>query len=119
MALRESGLLSGKTFNLAALVRPSEDVGVDDGDALLAFSGAVVGTDRATLDRAREELEERLGPAGLVAAACIAANFTRDDRIANGLGLPMEETAFKETVEIRERLGLNNYRSAANTLQAR
>ncbi len=119
MALRESGLILDKTYNVAALVRPSEDVGVEGGDALLAFSGAVVGTDGAALDRARAELAERLGPAALVAAACIAANFTRDDRIANGLGLPMEERAFKETVEIRERLGLNDYRSAANTLQPR
>jgi hypothetical protein len=119
MALRESGNIIDKAFNVAALVRPSEDVGVDDGDALLAFSGAVVGTDCATLDHARAEVAERLGPAALVAAAYITANFTRDDRIANGLGLPMEEIAFKETVELRERLGLNDYRSATNTLQPR
>ena len=119
MALRESGLLIDKTLNVAALVRPSEDVGIDGDDVLLAFSGAVVGTDQAELVATRAALAERLGPAALVAAACIAANFTRDDRIANGLGLPMEDVAFKETVEIRERLGLNDYRSAANTLRAR
>ena len=119
MALRESGLVIDKTLNVAALVRPSEDVGLDGGDALLAFAGAVVGTDPEELVRARKALAEQLSPAALVAAACIAANFTRDDRIANGLGLPMEDVAFKETVEIRERLGLNDYRSAANTTRPR
>ena len=119
MVLRESGRLIEKTFNVAALVRPSEDVGVDEGDVLLAFADAVLGTDPAVLERARKELKARLGSAAVVGASAIVANFTKNDRIANGLGLPMESAVMKEIVELREELGLNDYRSAANTLQPR
>ncbi len=119
MALRESGRIIEKTFNVAALVRPSEDVGVEGGDVLLAFADAVVGNDRGKLDQVRAELARRLGPAAVLAAANIAANFTKNDRIANGLGIPMEQPAMKPTEDLREDMGLNDYRSAANTLRPR
>ena len=47
----------------------------------------------------------------------IAANFSRNDRIAIGYGIPVEATMHKETPDIRARLRLNDYRSAAKTFR--
>ncbi len=87
------------------------------GDALLAFSEAVIGPDRAALDKARNALAEALGPAAVSAAAAIAAEFTKDDRIANGCGIPVDPMVMKATGDIRIQLGLNEFRSAKNTFK--
>jgi hypothetical protein len=93
------------------------DSGVPGGELLLAFSDAVIGTDRAVLDAARTALAEGLGPAAVPAASAIAANFSKNDRIANGAGIPVDDMVMKATVDIREQLGLNDYRSAVNTFR--
>lgn len=87
------------------------------GDLLLEFSDAVIGPDRARLDKARIALAEGLSPAAVPAASAIAANFTKNDRIANGLGIPVDPMVVKLTKEICEQLGLNDYRSAVNTFR--
>ena len=87
------------------------------GDLLMAFADAVVGADLAALDIARAALAEGLSPAAVSSAAAVAANFTKNDRIANGLGIPTDPVALEGTKELREQLGLNDYRSAANTFR--
>ena len=47
----------------------------------------------------------------------MAANFSKNDRIANGCGIPMPDPMFDATEEIRADLGLNDYRSAINTFR--
>ena len=104
-------------INLEALVRPELETGVPGGNLLLAFSEAVIGTDRAKLDNTRTALAESLGPAAVSAAASIAANFSKNDRIANGCGIPVDPMIMEATKDIRDQLGLNNYRSAINTFR--
>ena len=87
------------------------------GDLLLAFADAVIGPDRARLDKARSALAEGLSPAAVTAASAIAANFTKNDRIANGLGIPVDPMVLKATADIRQQLGLDEYRSAVNTFR--
>ncbi len=87
------------------------------GALLLAFADAVIGTDRAALDDARTALAEGLSPAAVSGASAIAANFSKNDRIANGVGIPIDEMVMKITGDIREELGLNDYRSAFNTFR--
>ena len=53
----------------------------------------------------------------MTAAAAIAANFSKNDRIANGAGIPVDTMVLKITEDIREQLGLNDYRSAFNTFR--
>jgi len=93
------------------------DTGVPGGDLLLAFSDAVIGSDPAALDKARSALAEELGPAAVSAAAAVAANFTKNDRIANGLGIPIDAFAMEGHKDLREQLGLNDFRSAVNTFR--
>ncbi len=87
------------------------------GELLLAFSDAVLGADPAALDSARSALAEELGPAAVSAAAAVAANFTKNDRIANGLGIPIDAIAMAGHEDLREQLGLNDFRSAVNTFR--
>ena len=101
----------------ACLLDPSRDCGVPGGPLLLAFADAVIGDDKAALDRARDALAEGLGPAAVSGAASIAGNFSKNDRIANGLGIPLDPMVLKATVELRDQLGLNHFRSAVNTFR--
>lgn len=104
-------------MNPLALVHPHLDSGVPSGRVLSDFVDALVGTDIAVLNAAREAVVRELGPAALTGAAAVAANFTKNDRLANGLGIPIDDMMFKTTVELREELGLNAYPSAINTFR--
>jgi hypothetical protein len=103
--------------NPEALVRPELDIGVPHGDLLLVFAEAIIGADRAALDAARNALIKALGPEAIAGASAIAGNFTKNDRVANGLGIPVDPPVLKGTEELREQLGLNAYKSAENTFR--
>ena len=98
-------------------MRPDLDTGVPGGAELLIFSEALICADRMALEAARTALENVLGAAAIPAASAVAANFSKNDRIANGLGIPHEPVMVKATKDIREQLGLDNFRSAINTLK--
>ncbi len=84
---------------------------------MLVYSEALVSPDRGALDKARLDLANKLGPQAVPAAAAIAANFSKNDRIANGTGIPVDPMVLKITKDIREELGLDKFRSAINTLK--
>ena len=98
-------------------MQPDLEIGVPGGAELLIFSEALIGTDKLALDAARTALEEVLGAAAIPAASAIAANFSKNDRIANGLGIPHDPVMLKATKDIREQLVLDKFRSAINTLK--
>ena len=102
---------------MAALLDPDRDSGVPGGGEILAFADAVIGPDRAAVDRARRNLADSLGPVAVSAAAAIAATFTKNDRIANGTGIPSELRMLRNSKEIRAELGINGFRSSANTFR--
>ncbi len=115
MVLRASAEASGYKVNIRAVIDPSEDIGIPDGDRLLAFASAVVGTDAEALANARDALVERLGDDGLVAASLIAGNFSRNDRVADAIGIPMEADFLNKSEDFREDFGINRFLSARNT----
>ena len=117
MFLRESGLATNLDINLEALITPTLDIGVPGGKEILFFAEALIGSDRGALDKARIDLAETLGPASVTAASAIAANFTKNDRIANGCGIPTEPKMLNASQDIRVMLGLNEFRSAENTFK--
>jgi len=67
------------------------------------------------LDTARTNLEQTLGAAAVTAASSIAASFSKNDRVANGSGIPAEPRMMDGAEDIREMLGLKKFRSAINT----
>ena len=58
-----------------------------------------------------------MGPSAVPAAAAIAAAFTKNDRLANGCGIPSELRMLRNSKEIRSELGLNAFRSSVNTFR--
>lgn len=99
------------------MIDPKQDSGVPGGKELLAYADAVIGPDRAALDQARLDVAKALGPVAVPAAAAIAATFTKNDRIANGTGIPSELPMLRNSKEIRAELRLNEFRSAVNALR--
>ena len=116
MVLRASAELSGYKVNIRAIIDPSEGIGIPDGDCLLAFASTVLGTDAEALANARNVLVERLGGEALVTASLIAGNFSRNDRIADAIGIPMEADFLSKSEDFREDFGINGFLSARNTL---
>ena len=116
MVLRASAEASGEKLQLAGVVDVTVSTGIAAGDALVAFADAVLGADEALLGRAREALDVAVGRDGVVAAAQIAGNFSRNDRIANATGIALEKDFVTQSEDFREALGINQYRSAVNTL---
>ena len=72
----------------------------------------------AELDEARARLAQAAGLGAMVDAAGVVANFQRMVRIADATGIPVDSYILERTGELPERLGLTEYRSAANTFAA-
>ncbi len=116
MLLRESGTLDGESYDLSAITEDgSAGGGVPLGETLLRFTEAVMGEDEGALDRARQEMLEKLGPEQLVDASGVAATFNMMDRIADSTGIPLDGPLDLMTIDMREEIGLDRLPSAANT----
>lgn len=116
MLLRESGTLAGESYDLSAITEDgSGGGGVPHGETLVGFTEALMGEDEAALDRARQEVLERLGPEQLVDAAGVAATFNMMDRIADSTGIPLDGPLDFMTIDMRTEIGLDQFPSAANT----
>ena len=98
-------------------MQPELDIGVPGGQQLLNFADAITGSDPRKLDEARTALSDELGPASVVAASATVATFTKNDRIANSLGIPVDPLVLDTTKEVRGKLGLNDFGSAINTFR--
>ena len=115
MLLRESGAATESTYELKGITERALDTGVENEHVLLAFSDAIWGTDRAALDRARDDLHQLMGPGAVVEASITAANFGMVDRIAKAIGIPLDHMAHEPTRDFRAALGIDRFLSARNT----
>ncbi len=77
----------------------------------------MIGTDRVRLDTARAALAQAQSPATVTGAAAIAGNFSKNDRIANAIGIPVDQRELEPTREVRAQLGLDDFASAQNTFR--
>lgn len=100
-----------------ALVDPEQDPGVVGGRQLLDFADALLGRDATALDHARDALAQIMGREAIGGVAAVAATFSMNDRIANACGIPIEPMVLKTTKDLRQAMGLNQYRSAAYTFK--
>ena len=117
MMLRASVEANDLTVDLNAVVDTSVSSGIEHGAALTAFAEAAV-TRSDELPVARQRIVDELGEGALIDAAGTVANFQRMVRIADGIGIPIDEGMASASGEIREQLGLERYGSAANTVRA-
>jgi len=104
-------------LNFQAIVDASQESGVEHGGLLLAFTEAAVQRS-ADLPAARARLVDAIGAEAAVDAAGTVANFQRMVRIADATGIPVDSYVLERSGPLPERLGLTEYRSAANTFAA-
>lgn len=91
--------------------------GIAHGAELMRFAEAVARRD-ARLPAARQALLDAADPAVLVDAAGVAANFQRMVRIADAIGIPVDNLDSDISREVRSTLDIESFQSAANTLVA-
>jgi hypothetical protein len=96
----------------------SVNPGLEHAKELADFAEAVASFDEDRLAAAREALVTAAGPAVLVDAAGVAANFQRMVRIADSMGIPVDDTENEFQNNIREELDLYRFRSAENSRSA-
>ena len=96
----------------------SAAVGIEFGDLLMRFGEAVALRDVEQLHAARADLLGAAGPAVLVDAAGVAANFQRMVRIADSIGIPIDDMSNAVGRGVRADLDLERFPSAQNTLNA-
>lgn len=89
--------------------------GIEYGSELMRFAEAVATRDEA-LPQHRQALFDAAGPAVLVDAAGVAANFQRMVRIADSIGIPYDFAASEVSKDIQEELNLKSFASAQHTL---
>ncbi len=117
MMLRASVEANSETVDLNAIVDGSVASGIEHGAELTAFAEALV-THSDVLPAARQAIVDAMGEGALVDAAGTVANFQRMVRIADGIGIPIDERMAEHSGDLREQLGLEQYGSAANTVRA-
>ena len=91
--------------------------GIEFGPELMRFGESLARRDEAALALSRQNLLDVAGPEVLVDAAGVAANFQRMVRIADSIGIPVDDMTSDLGREIRADLGLEKFHSATNTLQ--
>jgi len=82
---------------------------------LMQFAEAIASRDEAALTVARNRLAELAGPEIVVDAAAIAGNFQRMVRIADSIGIPIDQSRLPLMNEAAEALNLRRFASATHT----
>lgn len=114
----------GKEINFDGLAdRNCKEIeGIPNSKEILAFVDAcIIGTDPEQLTAARDALAAATTPEHMVDACGIVASFQRFGRLADSSGIPLEwldeedpEGVRDMSFEINEKMGLNDFESAAN-----
>jgi len=103
--------LQGIAGDLAAAAQ-----GIEFGAELAAFAEALALRDEDALQQARTTLRTVAGEAVLVDAAGVAGNFQRMVRIADSVGIPVDDMQGELGQSVRRELSLEQFPSAENSL---
>ena len=94
----------------------SADKNIPFGPLLLAFAEAIANRISPTITKTRTALDHAAGGQVVVEAAAVAANFQRMVRIADSIGIPVDNMTTELGQGVRAELGLEKFASAQNTL---
>ena len=109
--LRESSNRTGNSFDLNAIVdHEAGSGGVPSGDLLIELVESVLLGEASDVAAARKKVLGALGGAALVDACATVASFNAVVKIADGSGIPLEEAKAARTKEIRQSLGIDDFR---------
>ena len=109
--------ISDRKVDLALIngMESADGGGVSLGNELMHFSEAIAKRDEESIRSSREVLSEVAGAEAVVEAAAVAANFQRMVRIADSIGIPLDQSNVSFTADIRGQLDLGRFHSAKNS----
>jgi len=110
-----SGQSEGTEFDIRNVTGSGDDGGVAHGARLVAFTDAVMANDADAITATRAALRDVIDDAAFVDTCAIIGAFNVVDRIADAIGIPLDDTLLAMSGEVRAELGLGTFGSAANT----
>jgi len=115
--LRVSAQMTNSEIDINMINGEAADVASDIkfGSELMQFAESLASGDEPALAAARSQLLAAAGAAVLVDAAGVAANFQRMVRIADSMGIPVDNMDSELSNEVRKDLNLYRFESAANS----
>tara|TARA_B100000959_G_scaffold279569_1_gene339939 strand:+ start:7093 stop:7455 length:363 start_codon:yes stop_codon:yes gene_type:complete len=116
--LRASAMTNQTDVNLQAVNGEvsGADIGITYGMELMNFAQSVASRNESDLVAARQTLLDVAGPAVLVDAAGVAANFQRMVRIADSMGIPVDDMQTELGQQVRQELNLGRFTTAQNSV---
>ena len=119
MMLRVSAKTTNTEVDLQGVVgdRVSAAAGIAYGAELMDFAESIALGDEKAIVESRKALLNAAGPAVLVDAAGVAANFQRMVRIADSIGIPFDYMDSTSVQEIQQELSLERYASARHSFK--
>ena len=113
--LRASAMTTETKVDIAAINGDgaAANIGLEFGNELMSFAENIASGDEVALSRAREELLKSAGAEVLVDAAGVAANFQRMVRIADSMGIPIDDMESDLGRSVREELDLDRFAKEA------
>ena len=114
--LRVSAEISSTDVDLQLVNGESSDSSsVEFSNELMVFATAVASRDEVALADSREKLLAASSADVLVDAAAVAGNFQRMVRIADAIGIPVDESSMEMASVAVEALDLRRFKTAENT----
>ena len=104
-------LQTGGDADLGLVNATGESPDIPNGSLFADFAEAVI-IDRDALPAARHALLAELGSDAVVDAAGVAALFNAINRVADAIGIQVENSKLERTADFRETLGLDDYQTA-------
>ena len=109
MMLRGS-VQSEENVRLESVTDPDGgDSGISHGVFLTGLVEAAMTKDEQRLSRLREQGVEIMGAGALVDAIAVASSFNAITRIADAIGIPLDDRMATGSVEVREVVGINDF----------
>ena len=90
----------------------SDGANIPDASFFISFAEAVVGGDLNTITTARTALVDQCSPEAATDAAAVAALFNAINRVADAIGIQVEESKEARTAYFREALDLDSFKTA-------
>ncbi len=109
MMLRGS-IQSDSNVRLESITDPNGgESGILHGEFLVELVDAVHGKDTDRLSQLRERGLELIGPGSMIDAIAVLSSFNAITRIADAIGIPLDDQMADGSVQLREAVGINRF----------
>lgn len=106
MLLRGSGQHTGDDYSFDGIMDGESKTGIPHGRLLARFADAV---HAGSFEAVREEVRATLGEEALSDAAGVIAVFSAVVKVADGIGIPLEDFKAETSAGFREELGIDRF----------